>query len=100
MRSSVALVTVFCVLTVAAVAQRAAPIAPAAAGDGILRIFAPGNSAALATPDPRARLAVSADGNYNDADDWGGTPLTLAIIHHAGWNRKLVHHDFNSKRDS
>jgi hypothetical protein len=100
MRSSVALVMVYCLLAAASVAQRAAPIAPAAAGDGVLRIFAPGNPAALATPDPRARLAVSADGNYNDADDWGGTPLTLAIIHHAGWNRRLVHHDFNSKQDS
>jgi hypothetical protein len=48
----------------------------------------------------RGRIAYSADGNYNDADDWGGTPLTLAIIHYAGYAQKLVHHDFNSKKDS
>jgi hypothetical protein len=100
MRSLAPFLVVSLLVTALAQAQQKPNSSPAARPDAVKRVFADGNSTALLTPDPRARLAVSADGNYNDADDWGGTPLTLAIIHHAGYGRKLVHYDFNSKKDS
>ena len=42
------------------------------------------------------RIAISADGNAHDKDDWGATPASLAIIAKAGKKRKLVNYDYNS----
>lgn len=68
--------------------------------DRIVSYFTKASKAGLATPDPQARIAVTADGNYGDADDWAATPLTLAIIHHAGFKKRLVHYDYCSKSNS
>lgn len=48
------------------------------------------------TPGQCNRIAVSADGNQHDKDDWGATPATLAIIAERNNQGKLVHYDFNS----
>jgi hypothetical protein len=63
----------------------------------VITYFTEASQVGLATPDPRARIAVSADGNFGDADDWGATPLTLSIIYHAGYKDQLVHYDYCSK---
>lgn len=42
------------------------------------------------------RIAISADGNQNDRDDIGATPMGLAIIAHFGLQNNLVHYDYNS----
>ena len=42
------------------------------------------------------RIAISADGNAHDKDDWGATPASLAIIDKAAKKSKLVHYDYNS----
>jgi hypothetical protein len=40
------------------------------------------------------RIAVTADGNYNDKDDWGATPMTLGLLAKRGLQSKLVHYDW------
>ncbi len=40
------------------------------------------------------RIAVDADGNYNDTDDWGATPMALALLARRGLLAKLVHYDW------
>jgi hypothetical protein len=42
------------------------------------------------------RIAYSADGNYNDEDDWAASPVALAIFAAFGVKNKLVHFDYNS----
>ncbi|MDP1586701.1 MAG: hypothetical protein Q8M07_03060, partial [Prosthecobacter sp.] len=42
------------------------------------------------------RIAISADGNFHDRDDIGGTPVTLALISRAKMQSKLVHYDHSS----
>lgn len=37
----------------------------------------------------KGRIIISADGNEHDHDDWGGTPLSLAIIAAKGLQNKL-----------
>jgi len=50
--------------------------------------------ASLAPPVPlwqgQGRIAVSSDGNEHDHDDWGATPLSLAIIAAKGLQNKLA----------
>ena len=43
----------------------------------------------------KGRIAYSADGNYNDEDDWGASPVALAIFAQFGVKDKLVHFDYN-----
>jgi len=43
----------------------------------------------------KGRIAYSADGNYNDEDDWGASPVALAIFAEFGVKDKLVHFDYN-----
>lgn len=43
----------------------------------------------------RGRIAYSADGNYNDPDDWASSPMVLAILERAGLRERLVHFDYN-----
>ena len=43
----------------------------------------------------RGRIAWSADGNYNDPDDWSASPVALAIFAACGLREKLVHFDYN-----
>lgn len=43
----------------------------------------------------KGRIAYSADGNYNDEDDWGASPVALAIFAECGVKDKLVHFDYN-----
>ena len=54
-----------------------------------------GNATSLTLPP--GRLAVSADGNNNDRDDIGATPMALAILAKAGSTAKskLVHYEYN-----
>jgi len=33
----------------------------------------------------KGRIAISADGNEHDHDDWAATPLTLALLAASGW---------------
>jgi hypothetical protein len=63
----------------------------------VINYFTGASQIGLATPDPQARIAISADGNYGDADDWGATPLTLSMIYHVGYKDLLVHYDYCSK---
>jgi CubicO group peptidase (beta-lactamase class C family) len=44
----------------------------------------------------QGRIAWSADGNFNDEDDWGASPMALAIFARSGVADKLVHFDYNS----
>ena len=39
------------------------------------------------------RIAYSADGNFNDPDDWAASPVALAIFAEAGVKERLVHFD-------
>jgi hypothetical protein len=41
------------------------------------------------------RIAYSADGNFNDEDDWAASPVALAILAQCGVKDKLVHFDYN-----
>ncbi len=43
----------------------------------------------------KGRIAYSSDGNYNDEDDWGASPVALAIFAEFGVKDKLVHFDYN-----
>lgn len=43
----------------------------------------------------RGRIAYSADGNFNDEDDWAASAVALAIFAEAGVREKLVHFDYN-----
>ncbi len=47
-------------------------------------------------PQFRGRIAISSDGNAHDADDWGATALSLAIIARAGLTPQFVHYDYSS----
>jgi hypothetical protein len=44
----------------------------------------------------QGRIAWSADGNYNDEDDWAASPLALAIFAAVGVKDQVVHFDYNS----
>ncbi len=43
----------------------------------------------------RGRVAYSADGNFNDPDDWAASPVALAIFAEAGLRDRVVHFDYN-----
>jgi hypothetical protein len=74
----------------------------------IVTLFVPGTALAAAWPDPCSsgnacqvrydnnRIAIDADGNFNDPDDWAAAPLTLAILARAGLQDRLVHFSFNN----
>jgi hypothetical protein len=42
------------------------------------------------------RIAISADGNQHDNDDWASAPMALAIIAHRNLQANLVHYDYNN----
>jgi hypothetical protein len=51
---------------------------------------------AKATFDPDVgRIAMTADGNEHDEDDWASAPMALAILAHRNLQANLVHYDFN-----
>ncbi|MGQ9574383.1 MAG: hypothetical protein ACUVUC_03630 [Thermoguttaceae bacterium] len=64
-------------------------------------LFGPAVPSALAEPFPfdgrtfRGRIAYSADGNFNDPDDWAASPVALATFAEAGVKDRLVHFDYN-----
>jgi hypothetical protein len=41
------------------------------------------------------RIAMSADGNQHDNDDWASAPMALAILAHRDLQANLVHYDYN-----
>ena len=41
------------------------------------------------------RIAMSADGNQHDEDDWASAPMALAILAHRNLQANLVHYDYN-----
>ena len=43
----------------------------------------------------KGRIAYSADGNFNDPDDWAASPVALAIFAECGVKGRLVHFDYN-----
>ncbi|MDA0194482.1 MAG: hypothetical protein O2887_05770 [Bacteroidetes bacterium] len=43
----------------------------------------------------KGRIAYSADGNFNDEDDWAASSVALAIFKEFGVSDKLVHFDYN-----
>lgn len=48
------------------------------------------------TFDPEVgRIAMSADGNQHDEDDWASAPMALAILAHRNLQANLVHYDYN-----
>ena len=42
------------------------------------------------------RIAIDADGNYNDPDDWAATPMGLALLARRGVQSKLVHYSWGN----
>ena len=40
------------------------------------------------------RIAIDADGNYNDTDDWGATPFELALLARRVLQSRLVHYSW------
>ncbi|OZM84111.1 hypothetical protein CFP66_06800 [Pseudonocardia sp. MH-G8] len=42
------------------------------------------------------RIAMSADGNQHDEDDWASAPMALAILAHRDLQPNLVHYDYNN----
>ena len=44
----------------------------------------------------KGRIAWSADGNFNDEDDWAASPVALAIFSEFSVTDKLVHFDYNN----
>jgi FAD/FMN-containing dehydrogenase len=40
------------------------------------------------------RIAIDADGNYNDRDDWAATPMGLALLARRGLQSRLVHYSW------
>jgi hypothetical protein len=42
------------------------------------------------------RIAMSADGNQHDEDDWASAPMALALLAHRGMQPNLVHYDYNN----
>jgi hypothetical protein len=40
------------------------------------------------------RIAIDADGNYNDRDDWAATPMELALLARRGLQSRLVHYSW------
>jgi hypothetical protein len=42
------------------------------------------------------RIAMSADGNQHDNDDWASAPMALAILAHRNLQPNLVHYDYNN----
>jgi hypothetical protein len=57
---------------------------------------APGQNAPFDGKSFRGRIAWSADGNFNDEDDWAASPVALAIFAEFGVKDRLVHFDYNS----
>lgn len=51
-----------------------------------------GHGSANAVPYSNNRIAIDADGNYNDPDDWGATPVELALLARRGLQSRLVHY--------
>jgi hypothetical protein len=52
---------------------------------------------ATSTFDPEVgRIAMSADGNQHDEDDWASAPMALAILAHRNLQPNLVHYDYNN----
>ncbi|OZM80961.1 hypothetical protein [Pseudonocardia sp. MH-G8] len=60
--------------------------------------------AATGTPDDGSggldpevgRIAMSADGNQHDNDDWASAPMALAMLAHRDLQPNLVHYDYNN----
>jgi hypothetical protein len=44
----------------------------------------------------KGRILLSSDGNFNDEDDWGAFPTTVAILDAMGLKSKIVHAHFNN----
>jgi hypothetical protein len=42
------------------------------------------------------RIAMSADGNQHDNDDWASAPMALALLAHRNLQPNLVHYDYNN----
>ncbi|GAA5115587.1 hypothetical protein [Pseudonocardia adelaidensis] len=42
------------------------------------------------------RIAISADGNQHDNDDWASAPMALALLAHGKLQANLVHFDYNN----
>jgi hypothetical protein len=53
-----------------------------------------GYGSANAVPYSNDRIAIDADGNYNDPDDWAATPMGLALLARRGLQSKLVHYSW------
>jgi hypothetical protein len=43
-----------------------------------------------------SRIAIDADGNFNDPDDWAASPVGLAILSKLGRKGRLVHYSYNN----
>jgi hypothetical protein len=64
---------------------------PAIPGDAAPATTQPGEPLA-----PPGRIALSADGNQHDQDDWAGTPMSLAMLAQRNLQPNLVHFDYNN----
>jgi hypothetical protein len=73
-------------LALGATAAEAAPSAPTSTNPPLASAIAYAGN----------RIAVDADGNFNDPDDWAATPATLAILARQELQEKLVHYSYNS----
>ena len=65
----------------------------------LILLINPGNLSACSGPfdgkEFKGRIAYSADGNFNDEDDWAASAFALAIFAEFGVRDKLVHFDYN-----
>ena len=63
----------------------------------VLHIAASSIVAGESSPDGgfKGRIAYSADGNFNDPDDWAASPVALAIFAESGLKERLVHFHYN-----
>ncbi|MFC5236420.1 hypothetical protein [Pseudonocardia zijingensis] len=51
---------------------------------------------AAAPEQPVGRIALAADGNQHDEDDWASSAMTLAILGHGGLQRNVVNYIYNN----
>jgi hypothetical protein len=68
----------------------------AAAATVAMLVGAPTAPTAAAPADGAGRIALSADGNQHDEDDWASSPMTLAILAHAGLQPNVVNYIYNN----
>jgi hypothetical protein len=66
------------------------------ADHGIASHLQSGGTSAVSVQYNNSRIAMDADGNFNDPDDWAASPTALAILSTLGRKARLVHYSYNN----